>query len=418
MITKLRNVRLPFNLRPQAAATRYTVEATLCNAFAGVLIARLLPPSERGYVAVVVTAAGIVGVLTTLGIGTAFRALLIREPSIGLQDYVRVARLLAVGICFPALLLISFATGHLIDSRAWSLLGCVLLLGNGLGSFFRQTTSEAMAAYGNIAEGAKITRFGSAVLLILIAIIWWVSAPHPSTYILLAYAATNWIKNAMAIRSLDDRSHGRNKALHRTARSRLVAHGLGTWGFTVGQELAFRIDRYLIGALADTRSAGLYAVATTPAELLRIPVTVVSQFTMLETSKNGYTLRSVYLRGILAALPACAAVPLVMKFGESALTLIYGVGYAEAAPLLVCLVFAQCCLSPYLVWSRALAGVGSRLHISVGGALGVATVCLFCLALVPQHGALGAAVAVTIGYGTLSLVAGISICLVDRGRYA
>lgn len=386
--------------------------ALFWNMIAGIIIARMLDPSDRGYVAIVVTSSGIAALLASLGVGTAYRAGIYRDGRINSGNYAVAVHGLAVIVCIPLLLGGVLVVSNLIDPRSGGFVGALLLIANGLTSYYRQTYTEELLAHGYVDRVASITVHGSVALAALVAVAWLVDAPAGAEISLAAYTLSAVYRAFLTRRQL--RPLRRHTTWSWSGVGLLLNRGWRLAGFTFGQELTFRVDRFAVGLLGGTGAAGFYTVATTPAEVLRVPVTIAGHYVMHDHAEARRSGRRTLTTGIVAGVSVGALTPIAWLVAEPLITLVYGESYREAAAVFVILVAAQAFLSPYLVWSRALAGAGAQWSVSVAGIGGVVSVVLLCIFLVPPYGATGAGAAVMCTYAAMSLWTGLS--LVKRAK--
>jgi O-antigen/teichoic acid export membrane protein len=190
---------------------------------------------------------------------------------------------------------------------------------------------------------------------------------------------------------------------------RLLARGIPSLGVSVGTTVAFRVDRYLLGVLADPTAVGIYSVAVTASEILRIPANAYGQVSLYRAASGTTTLAQIWRSErrliVLALLPAT----LLMIFGQYAIDLVFGPSFAAAATPLRLLLVAEMVLLTYPVNVRVLLGLGATKTAGTTGLIGAAVTVALDVALIPAFGASGAAVASIIGYATMSLSAVLQV---------
>jgi O-antigen/teichoic acid export membrane protein len=183
----------------------------------------------------------------------------------------------------------------------------------------------------------------------------------------------------------------------------LLRNGVGLMGMNLGQSITYRLDQYLLAALADTRSVGLYAVATTPASLIQVVSNSVGQVAFRDAAENQFGRRKL-LVFVLGAAGVTAAYAAVMYVAAPWLIpWVFGPEYASAVDIVRVLVLAEIALSPYLVLSRAVAGAGHIRLSSWTGVVGMVAMGGFLILFIPGNDGLGAAWACVAGYATMSL---------------
>ena len=160
-----------------------------------------------------------------------------------------------------------------------------------------------------------------------------------------------------------------------------------------------------MGALASSSQVGIYAVAITPAGLLRIPANALGQLSFFAVAKTGGNRRSVHRRLALLLVVLLPVAAVGWLLAPIVLPLVYGVDFADSVGPLRLLLLAELCLVPFLVLSRALAARGSAWRASGAGIVGLVVLVVACLILIPGRGAAGAALASVFAYATMSAVA-------------
>ena len=385
-----------------ASTVRWTLAAASLNVAAGVVSARLLQPSERGLLAVLLTLAGLVAVFSSLGSNVVLRSELHRRPPSLLYDFLKLTGLLCLGVFVPVLLLCAIVSSQLVDDAFWSWQGTSALVGYGVVLFTWFQLQEGLQAVGLIRYAAKASALGSMFLACFLAAALLAIGNLDVFGVSLCYAMGMCAQAAVAALGL--RGHVRRSGS--TDFSIFLREGPKSLGYHFGQNLTFRLDRYLLSVLSGTHAAGLYAVSATPAELIRMPVTATGQFTMFDVARGGISFRDVTRRcrsAMLFVVPL-AAVGLVA--GPFLIPLVYGEAYRGAVPIFRVLLIAQVVLAPYLVFSRALAATPSRFASSLVGISGLVVLSVLSFALAPAHGAIGVAIAAVGAYAVMTGLSG------------
>ena len=185
---------------------------------------------------------------------------------------------------------------------------------------------------------------------------------------------------------------------HRVLRAHL-APGLGE----IVLLAAFRIDIAMVALLAGPRSAGLYAVATSVAEVLWLLPDAVANVLLPQVAAHANTnLRLVRA----AALAACVAVAVpVVVFRVPLVVGVFGEPYRGATVALPWLVLAVLLLGSWKIDSAALMARGRGGVRLQSATLGLVVLVVGDLLLIPPFGIRGAAWACLAGYGTAAAIA-------------
>lgn len=164
--------------------------------------------------------------------------------------------------------------------------------------------------------------------------------------------------------------------------------------------LNLRLDFAILGALAGPAVLGTYAVASKFAELLRLPGTALTWVSYPQLASAPAPAAARQARRL--AWPAlagvwAAALPLFVLVGPVT-ALLYGERFADAVPqarvLLVGMVLGGAAgVASGFLYARGRPGLNS-----IGMGVGVVITAVLDAALIPSHGAMGAAVASTIAY--------------------
>jgi O-antigen/teichoic acid export membrane protein len=384
--------------------TLYTLLGVALNAFAGILTARLLNPSDRGFVAVAISTSGLVAVASALGSNVSFKARYYRERDVNLPGFVTLAVLLGVLLAVPALLLTAFITGRLVDERTWTLQGAVCFVAVGASTYLWFQTREALASQGSLLSGAIINAAGSGALLFCLGIVWFTGI-HNVFSVVWAYVLSFVMQCSLGGYLLSQKTTWERPRGVLT----LLRTGPRFLGYHFGQDLVFRLDRYLLGAFAGTTAVGYYAVASTPAELLRIPSRVASQYVLLDASRGTINVAQVLRLGWVWFGISAVLVPPVWLAAPWLITLIFGSEYHPATEPFRILIVAQLFLVPFLILSRGIVGLGGSWASTLPGLAGLAALVVASVVLMPSHGAIGAAFACLIAFLSMSSVAYFAI---------
>lgn len=391
-------------LRQLSDTLTWNVVSLALGLVAGILTARLLLPQGKGVLSLVLSSISLVGLVSALGTNVSVRVFLPRG-SVSMGAFWFVSCLLTVVAAFASLPIV-LGVGFFVDATMleWKKitvciwLGAVMFLGNQL--------LDAFNALGRTAYSA----FLNALVLVLVVLSLLVQQLESVTLlgVLTIYAISYSIRVVVALWSL------RRDQLFRWVGVRgegclLVTKGVPLLGLNVGQALTYRLDQLVLGAFRGAHDVGLYAVAATPASAGQVISNSVGQIVFRRVSTGEYgkvqTLRwaTVVLltTGIFAGALYVIAPWMVPFF--------FGPQYADSVALLRLLVVAEVCLAPYMVLSRAAAGAKMISVAAWSGIVGLSSMLVLLLILIPLWGLTGAALACIVSYSLMTLYVLLSI---------
>ena len=388
--------------RPIGAAA-WSVGAAAGNAVSGVLAARILAPSDRGLVAITITGAGLLGIVCGLGTNVAFRAQLPRDPRITMKGFWKLSLILLTVLALPALVLGSLATARLVDPAFATHQGIAAFVIFGIMNFLWFHVSESLSALGQIRSAAQTSAIGSFALACAMAA--YASKGSSSAFaVSILYSGSLLLQTVLAGRSLVPHLTG-----PAGGSSVLLRTGPKLMGSHIGSDLVYRADRYLLGIWSSAASVGIYAVATTPAELVKIPVNAAGQYALYDAAK-GSLHKSRLARTVLKWILATSLlIPIAWPLAPYVVNIVFGPEYLGSVAPFRILMIAQVVLVPHLILSRAMVGLGATWSASVSGGSGLAMMLAAGWALMPQYRAEGAAVACLLAYGTMSITSSVLI---------
>lgn len=387
---------------PLARSVTQTYATNLAVAglsFASVLIvARALGPVGRGEIALVTTIAYIASQLSTLGIEQANANFAARTPALTRRlaaNSVLVAGFAgacAIAVTAALIELVPAAGGSVSAGARWLALGAVPVLI--LQVLLQQLV---LAHYGfRVANAAwlapsLVSLIGNGALAALgeltvgLAVTIWVAGQVMATALLATYVGRHLGGFAPADPRLARRTLGFGARAH-LGRSLQLGN--------------YRLDQWLVGAIAGSRELGLYSVAVAWAEMLYFLPTalrLVQRPDLARASSDDarrrtvLAFRSAALLTAVAALATIAAAPLLCAG-------VFGVEFSGSAEQLRLLALGAVGMTALKLLGNALTAQGRPLLES--WPLGVAFVIMIALdlVLIPGHGGNGAAIASTMGF--------------------
>ena len=390
-------------LRAGGGVLVWSAAAVLANAVSGVLSARALSVADKGLLALVLTIGGLLWVGTSLGSNVALRLRYPRGPAAPtMRDYAALsARLLLLHLVGTAVLL---AAAHrwLPEVPATPVL-VLLVLGLSLATFASSQLLDALHALGRSAEATRTDAAGAAATAVgVLAVALAADGAGALPVLVGCYLAGYLVRVAVGLARLAVLDPRHAAPGSPAGRAELLRVGLPFLGFNLGQVVAFRADRYLLGLLATPAASGLYSVATTPAELLRLPVTALGQVLMQRTAASGTTraaVRSACLLTVAVTVPPAAVLFLA---ADVVVGWVFGPRYAAAGGVLRVMVVSELAVALFLVVSRIAAGAGLARSTGVATVTGALVGVTALAVLAPTHGAIGAAWASLASYTVMA----------------
>lgn len=192
--------------------------------------------------------------------------------------------------------------------------------------------------------------------------------------------------------------------------SRMVAFGLkahGSRSLTWGN---FRLDQWLVGALAGTRELGLYSVAVAWAEglfLLPQAIAIVQRPDLVrdETETAGRRVATGFRLALLVSTPLVVG---LVVLAPLLCTGFFGAGFAGSVDQLRVLAIGGFGILAAKVFGSALIAQGRPWLETIATAVAFVATITLDLVLIPSHGGLGAAIATSTAYS----VGGLAVALI------
>lgn len=378
----------------------FQVTASSAAAIQGALVARALGPAEKGTVAVILLVPAVFGILLAGGIGQA-TVYLVGSGRVRVSDLTRhlVSFTListAVAYAASAAATVSGLTGRLLPGIPPSVVALAML---SVPMFF--TTGYFLAVLRGlqrVVEASMLAAVQAGALLLCIAVALVVH-PTPTGVVVanLVAQGIGLVLPAMRVRGAGARFvPAWDPAIVRA----VLAFALRTHLGNVLQYFALRIDVFILNSYAGVAAVGLYTVAVSLGELLwqftaSIAVAILPRAAARTAAEmNAFTPR--VMRWTLA-LTAAGAVGLLIV-GRPVITTVFGDEFRPAYDTLVLLLPGIVLLGTGRVLTQELAGRGHPIYTSIGAGVTVMITVALDFALIPDHGARGAAVASSIGY--------------------
>lgn len=378
----------------------------LVGTIAGVLTARLLGPAGKGQLTTAVIAAGVLGLLTELGL----RAAVIRVIAGGRATWKEGLATMAVLYGLVCLLVLPAAT--LLLNHYHALLFPhiplyvlhIAMLGVPIGLLEGSLTStligqQRMPEVSGLWVVEKIV-----VICGLVGLVWLLRFGVAGAVI--AQLTGTVLGIAAALRLLARLPGGALRVRLDLVRE-LLRTGCVWYGRNIATSLNYRLDALLVFHYHGGIAAGLYAIAVSLAELLQyLPNSIdavlfpnVSQGTV--TAVEARTARlsrlTVFITFISGALVLLTGYPLIY--------LLFGKSFTPGYPALLLLLPGMLVLGQSKVISSELLGRGQTLYPAIASWVALGATVLLDLLLIPRWSIFGAAVASTIAYTVSAVVA-------------
>ncbi|MEA2716537.1 MAG: hypothetical protein QOI99_854 [Actinomycetota bacterium] len=383
----------------------YKVLSGAATGFVAVVTARQLGPSARGVLVLLLTLAAFTLLLCSLGLNTSGRIHLVGQEAtrVAPGDFAGLSAALSlfeVVVCAGlGLVLLPLVDVHLsvAEQALFGLFGGSLLAA--------YLANAALNAFGWTAAATAVDAAGSVAQLVAVAALWMAGARTVDPY-LAALLGGNLVQLALALLVL--RGHGTPLRPRFSAVSwrRLVRTGLPGIALDVGGVLTFKLDRYLIAAFLTPAAAGIYSVAATAPELLRLPVLALSQ-PIFHRLASGAAVIADFRRTRRLCLAATGALVVVMFLvAPFAVQTLFGAQYRGAVTPLRVLLLAEFGITAFYLDASSLAAGLHRVGAAGAAALvGFVLVAIGDVILIPAYGIVGAAWASVVAYSAMGLVA-------------
>ena len=186
----------------------------------------------------------------------------------------------------------------------------------------------------------------------------------------------------------------------------MLSFGLRSHGSRVMTWGNYRLDQWLVGALAGSRQLGVYSVAVAWAEgLFLLPEALVQVQRPDLVRTNRVAAGAQAARAFrLAALATCVLVGALLVLAPVLCTTVFGSGFRGSIDDLRVLAVGAFGVVAIKVFGNALIAQGKPLLEAIAAAAAFCVTLIFDLVLIPSHGGLGAAIASTAAYSAGGLV--------------
>jgi O-antigen/teichoic acid export membrane protein len=372
------------------------------------IIARWLGPEGKGALTLAMLVPAVLSLLLGLGIGVAnaffagsrrFETSQLTRNSVGLGLI-----LSGAGLVFTAIVSATGLLGRLLPGvpagvMAVTMAAFPLIL---LTGYFTATLQGLQRIYrvNLVTLWHALAQFGLTVLLVVVFGLGLTGGA-------LAYAGAALAGLLMAMHFLAKEGASYRPALDAQVVRPALAFGLRGYVGNVLQFFNYRLDAFLVNYYLGPAGVGIYSVSVALAEMLWYLPNAVSFVIFPRAARsrpeemNTFTPRVFRATMGLTALGGLA----LAGAGQFLIVLIYGEAFAAAYGPLLALLPGVVLLGGAKVLTNEIAGRGYPIYNSVASGLGLVLTVILDLALIPRLGVLGAAVASSLAYAAIFVVA-------------
>ena len=368
-----------------------------------IVTARQLAPTGRGMLVLIITTASFALLITGLGINVSGRIHLVSRAEsvtsggfLGLTSALSGAQVLICVILGAILLPLAHVSLSGGDELAFGALG-----GSLLGQYI---LLDVLNAFGHLRFSAGVDASGSIAQLLLSLILVAGGERHVTPYV-IALTAANGMQILISLVALKHFGVSIRPRYRPPEWILLIRSGLPAIFIGFGQVLTFRLDRYLVGITLSPAAVGIYSVAATAPELLRL-VPLSWSTPLFHRIAAGLAVPADFRRMrslCLATVLFCVVVTFVLA--PPAVRILFGVQYQAAVTPLRILLLAEFGVAIFCfdggalsalnqIWRSAVAVIAALIIVTVGD-----------IVLIPRYALAGAAWASVMAYSVMGLVA-------------
>jgi O-antigen/teichoic acid export membrane protein len=366
-----------------------------------VLIARQFGPHGKGIFALAMLARAYIALIVGFGLESAIVQRAISGPrdarSVGITGL-----WLAVGLGGVAGilgLLIALVPG-LIDSWGVGLTSAVLFLGSGSLVVVATGPSGALRGFGRLNEVSVLLAAQNVLFVLGVGAV--IAAGNRSVATVLMVAVLSSAAFLCALMLLFRRFVvGRSRvapAFSAPIARALIRFSAKAFPGVLLENVASRVDLFIVAFFLSTASAGQYSVALAGSEILQmlpIALSVVIMQRSAEADSSGAL--SFQMIRLTSAILGAGAICLAL-IGPFAIPLAFGSDFAAAVPAFLALVPGIWCLGMWRTVTANLTGRGLPGQRSVSAVVAAAVLVVLDLALVPRWGITAAGAVSSVAY--------------------
>lgn len=388
--------------RTPASSVAYSllsrVSILVVNVATGIIVARTLGPAGRGAAAAMTLWPLVIPALLTLGVPTALRYKIRRQPELAAEFFAGAIALggllgtvaAVTGFAIVPHILVRYPASVVAFAQWMMLFAPLMLLNATLQAFYE--------SQGDFRRSSAMIYIPPLVTLAGLGGLYLIHRLSPYT-VALVYEAPFALMTIATLVSL--RAYLRTP-MRVIARIRSLLHyGFRAYGIDILNTLTSQIDQAMVVGLLSVTNFGLYAVALNGSRVLTV---LASSFnTVLFPKASGLegsdaitlvarSARIVFASTSLAAVAFVVALPVLIS-------LAYGSEYAAVVGITRWLTLAALFAATTATLSQAFMATGRPAIATLLQGAGVCTTVPLMLLLIPKHGLVGAAYAVDISNG-------------------
>jgi O-antigen/teichoic acid export membrane protein len=170
------------------------------------------------------------------------------------------------------------------------------------------------------------------------------------------------------------------------------------------QLLNYRLSYFILDAYAGRAALGQYTASIQLSEALLIPGRSIAtvQYARISAKQNdSYAQRITFLFMKLSFLITLLGTLLLLLLPSSFYQFILGDEFDQVKLLIICMALGLIALSAEIILSHYFSGTGRQQINSISAGIGLATTLAGCFLLIPEYGAIGAAVTTALSYGSM-----------------
>jgi len=390
--------------RTTGSITLSKVIANGAAAAVALFSARQLGPSGRGVLVLLLTLSGFVSVTASLGLNLAARIHLVAENNrLECRDYLGLATALTAGAVVLSAVLGAVLL-PLVDVRL-STAELILFVALTASILAPLLLNAAINAYGFTARAAAVDAAGTVAQLLLTLALFISGERRVDAYV-GAMVAGNMFQVVLALGALRPVVGSVQPRFEPAAWRPILRTGAPGIAVDLSSILTFRLDRYLLGLLLDPAAVGVYSVAATAPEVLRLPALALGQPIFHRLASRTARVEDFARTRLYCLLLTAALAVVTFVAAPFAVRVLFGDQYSDAVTPLRVLLLAEFGITLFYIDGACLAAAFSRLgDPAIASVAGCLVVVVADLLLIPPFGVVGAAWGSVAGYSVIGLAA-------------
>lgn len=380
------------------AVVLLALTAGAATAFA-LMSANLLGPADRGAVVVMTTTASFLMIVGSLGVATGVRVLISGPDAVALASFrSHAARLTLAHVLTSATVGVVVIRAGGAGSDPWVSACFVLYAVTQIASYLGREALHGLGSHARAILGdfvASVAQVGGLVALALSG-----KVDLRSVSLLLVLGGLCQLVYLILCLRRERQTQGAQPMSFRE----VVRFSYPAMLTALGQAVAIRGDRLVLGVISGSAAVGIYGAAATLTEAIWLIPGGVAQVVFKDASTTQAVQSSARARHVALVLTLVACVLLALA-AAPVVNLLLGPDYAAAIPIVYVLIAASVPMASYQLDVAVLNGLGRLKEASRITLAGMTVLILGCLALIPAHGAMGAAIASVVSYALMAVTA-------------